>query len=202
MNNGTCCRWCCPRARHGGDAGARPPICAGSATRCFIWSELGVRGGCYPGTLALGRRSIITSGAGADRAVGRPSLMCFGTGFDTRPANAASPPPPSWTRRPLVRPSGRARLGCRQENQRHQTSCPGGHVGVALGRLCHQSRRARTTGSPPLAGRRAGWFSMVTLFVGRPRLRRRGVGRGGGGASQDRHFTAGGRATPPRSAWL
>src|SRR5208282_2809193 len=120
-------------------------------------------------------------------------------GWQTQPTHRSHP---RFANRPFVRPSGRARLRCGQENQRHQASYLGGHVGAALGRLCHQGRRARTRGSPPPAGPCVGLLPVVALSLGRPRLRRRGVRRMGGGAAQDGHFAAGGRAAPPRPAWL
>jgi len=203
MNNGTCCKWSCRRAPTRRSRG-RPPADLRRICNALLYL---VRAGCawrlLPRDFGPWKTVYHYFRLWSRQGFGRPFMTCFGAWCETRPANAASPPPPSWTRRPFVRPTKRASEAMMQPRKPKASNvCPGGHVGVALGRLCHQSRRARTSGSPPLAGFRAGLLPVVALSVGRPRLRRRGVGRMGRGAAQDGHLAAGGRAAPPRSTWL
>src|SRR5688572_24384431 len=106
-------------------------------------------------------------------------------GLSPRPAAGAGAPRRGQGRAPhrrhprqsdgaLGRSYWRNGIRCRQKDQGTQTSCAGGHAGVAAGCLRDAGQHARTQRSAPIAGRGAALVWLVALSVVRQWLLRAG----------------------------
>src|ERR1700691_2268474 len=167
-----------------------------------------VRAGCAwrllpQGVRPLGDRLWLFPPLAAARAVGTDSTHSEKSG---PPGSGARGPThrrhPRQPNRSLGRPCRGTGLRRGQKNQGTQASYFGGHTGPAALGLRDPSPCLRAGRSPRLSHPGSAMVRLAALYLGRPRLYRRGLRRLGRRASQDRHPALGGRAAPPRPAWL